>query len=35
MAENKAEATFADKKSVKGKWSTIYDQAIKVELENG
>ena len=42
MDKNQAEARFCasekecDKsKPTKGKWSTIYDQAIKVELENG
>jgi hypothetical protein len=42
MDKNIAEAKFCqsekecDKaKTVKGKWSTIYDQALKVELENG
>ena len=30
-----AEATYKDGQKVKGKWTTIYDQAMKVELENG
>ncbi len=42
MDKNQAEARFCEdekqcdkSKLVKGKWSTIYDQAIKVELDNG
>lgn len=42
MDKNIAEARFCQSekdcggaKLVKGKWSTVYDQALKVELENG
>ena len=37
-----AEASFCESSSkcdktqvIKGKWSTIYDQALKIELDNG
>jgi len=31
----KSETECDRSKSIKGKWSTIYDQAMKVELDNG
>lgn len=35
LQDFKAEATTKDGKKINGTWSTLYDQAFRVELEDG